>query len=342
MKYFLSYLIPATVVVSFLSNEWLTFLPLVVSFGVLPLVEFLLGKDNTNLNEEEVQQAQKSVLYDVVIYSTVFIHFGLLIWFLFMVKNNEVSAVTLTGRTVAMGLMCGVYGINVAHELGHRVSKSGQFVSKCLLTSSLYLHFFIEHNRGHHRNVGTPEDAATARYGESLYFFWIRTIYGSWKNSWKIIEKERSRKKLKVWSFQNEMLQYQLVQVLLLLIIFLVFGWQALILFFGAAVLGILLLETVNYVEHYGLIRKKVNEFRYEDVTPVHSWNSDYIIGRLVLFELTRHSDHHTTPNKHYQLLDSTEDSSDLPAGYPAMMLLAMVPPLWFRVMNKLARKATA
>ena len=138
------------------------------------------------------------------------------------------------------------------------------------------------------------------------------------------------------------MLQYQLVQVLLLLLIFLVFGWQALILFFGAAVLGILLLETVNYVEHYGLIRKKVNEFRYEDVTPVHSWNSDYIIGRLVLFELTRHSDHHTTPNKHYQLLDTTKDASDLPAGYPAMMLLAMVPPLWFRVMNKLARKATA
>lgn len=334
MRYITSYIIPITVVFAFLSEGWLTFVPLIFSFGLLPLLEFILGKNEKNLSPEESEKAEKNRGYDFIIYSTVFIHFTLLIWFLFLVKKEEMSTATAVGRTIAMGLMCGVYGINVAHELGHRVRGYERMMSKALLTTSLYLHFYIEHNRGHHRNVGTPEDPATARYGETLYAFWVRTIIGSWRHAWEIVAKERKRKKKTEYSFGNEMLQYQLLQIAFLLAVFFVFGWKALLLYWAAAIFGILLLETVNYVEHYGLMRGRLNEFRYEDVTPTHSWNSDYAIGRLVLFELTRHSDHHTTPHKHYQLLDTTPDASELPAGYPAMMLLAMVPPLWFKVMN--------
>lgn len=334
MRYITSYLIPATVAIAFLKEEWWTFLPLIFSFGFLPLLEFILGKNEKNLSENESEKAANSLIYDAVIYSTFFIHLFMAVWFLFILKNQEMTTTTTVGRTIAMGLMCGVYGINVAHELGHRVKGFEKMMSKILLTTSLYLHFYIEHNRGHHRNVGTPEDPATARFGETVYAFWLRTMVGSWMHAWEIVAKERKRKKKTEYSFGNEMLQYQLIQILLLAAIGIFFGWKALLCYWCAAIFGILLLETVNYVEHYGLMRNKLNEFRYEDVTPVHSWNSDYAIGRLVLFELTRHSDHHTTPSKHYQLLDTTEDASELPAGYPAMMLLALIPPLWFKTMN--------
>lgn len=233
-----------------------------------------------------------------------------------------------------MGIMCGVFGINIAHELGHRNSTGEKILSKIMLCTSLYMHFYIEHNRGHHRNVGTKEDPATALKNESVYTFWMRSLPLSFLSAWNIVKKERSRKKLKTWSLGNEMIQYLLVEFLLCAVIGFYFGMNAMFFFLIAAFIGMLLLETVNYIEHYGLYRKKVSEFRYEDVEPKHSWNSDYIIGRIFLFELTRHSDHHWEPSKHYQLLDSMPKASQLPAGYPAMMLLSLVPPMWFRVMN--------
>lgn len=336
MKYFAAFILPFTVVISFTCHGAWTFLPLIFAFGIIPTAEYFIGVDETNLSEVERELKEKNPLYDSIIYGTVIFHLSAMIYYLQMITQaEEMPTIDVIGRTVAMGLMCGVYGINVAHELGHRTNKFDQFVSKILLTSSLYLHFFIEHNRGHHRNVGTPEDAATARKGETVYYFWCRTVVGSYINSWRIVEKERTRKKLNVWSLGNEMLQFQFIQVVVLMSIYFIFGIYSLFGFIATAVLGIILLETVNYIEHYGLARKKINDFRYEEVTPIHSWNSDYVLGRLVLFELTRHSDHHTTPSKHYQLLDSPEGASTLPAGYPAMIILALIPPLWFSVMDK-------
>jgi alkane 1-monooxygenase len=233
-----------------------------------------------------------------------------------------------------MGMICGVLGINVAHELGHRPKPIERFMAKLLLATSLYMHFYIEHNKGHHRNVGTSADGATARRNESLYAFWFRTIIRSFRSAWQITEKELRRKKQNVWSLKNEILVMLIVQALLCAIIVVVFSLFTLLCFLAAAFMGILLLETVNYIEHYGLYRNKVNEFRYEDVEPEHSWNSDHVLGRLVLFELTRHSDHHYEPAKHYQLLNSMKGASQLPAGYPAMMLLSLFPPMWFLVMN--------
>ena len=230
--------------------------------------------------------------------------------------------------------MCGVFAINVAHELGHHTQQFDQVVARILLATSLYMHFFIEHNKGHHRSVGTADDADTARMREGVYFFWIRSILQGYRISWDIVAKERRRKNQTVWSVLSEWFIYWWIQISLFLAVAIMFSPATCVAALCAAGIGILLLETVNYIEHYGLARKKVTNFRYENVEPWHSWNSDHALGRAVLFELSRHSDHHWKPSKPYQVLDTMKDAAMLPAGYPAMMLLSLFPPIWFRVMN--------
>jgi alkane 1-monooxygenase len=333
LRYLMAYSLPVTVAISFLSEGWLSFLPLLYGFGVIPLLDQVIGPKPSNMSSEEHNSASHNRLYDAIIYMALPVQLIMLCWFLWEVQHPMATS-DLVGRITAMGMMCGVLGINVAHELGHRPKSYERAMAKTLLATSLYMHFYIEHNKGHHRNVGTSVDGATARRHESLYAFWVRTIVQSFRSAWQITSKELSRGKKQVWSLHNEMLRMLFIQVALCFAIGFIFSWMVLACFVGAALMGILLLETVNYIEHYGLYRNKVNEFRYENVEPRHSWNSDHVLGRVVLFELTRHSDHHFEPAKHYQLLDSMKDASQLPAGYPAMMLLSMFPPVWFRVMN--------
>jgi alkane 1-monooxygenase len=333
LRYLMAYSLPVTVVISFMSTGWLCFLPLIYGFGIIPLVDQAIGTKAGNLSEEQHKSDAENGAYDVIIYLSLPVQLCMLVWFLFETQQPMATS-DLVGRITSMGMMCGVLGINVAHELGHRPKFSERFMAKMMLATSLYMHFYIEHNKGHHRNVGTAADGATARRNESVYAFWLRTIVRSFRSAWQITQKELRRKKQNVWSLKNEMLVMLLVQALLCLIIAITFSGFTLLCFLGAAAMGILLLETVNYIEHYGLYRNKLNEFRYEDVEPEHSWNSDHALGRLVLFELTRHSDHHYEPSKHYQLLDSMKGASQLPAGYPAMMLLSLFPPLWFGIMN--------
>jgi len=231
-------------------------------------------------------------------------------------------------------VMLGGIGINVAHELGHRQTRHEQFMAKALLLPSAYMHFFIEHNRGHHKNVSTHEDPASSRFNETLYHFWVRSVVFSFVSAWNLEKKRLQRAKAPVWSLKNEMIRFQLIQLIFWAIILLTFGWQATLLYTVAAIIGFLMLETVNYIEHYGLARKKVSENRYERVEPVHSWNSNHVVGRIMLFELSRHSDHHFKPAKKYQILEHHDHSPQMPTGYPGMMLLSAVPPLWFHVMN--------
>lgn len=334
-KYAAVFLLPLVTWISFYLDGWFSFIPLIFAFGIIPFADFIAGENPHNLSEAEKELAATDVVYDWLVYATVPIQVITLIVFFHEIHAEQNQLHELVGKTLGMGIMCGVTGINVAHELGHRTTVHERFLAKILLSTSLFLHFYIEHNRGHHRNVGTPQDPASARKNESIYRFWLRVFPGSFLSAWNIVRKERERKKLKVWSPGNEMISYVLIEVAISLSVFFIFGTVTLLCFLFAALIGMLLLETVNYIEHYGLVRKRVNEFRYEDVAPVHSWNSDFLIGRLVLFELTRHSDHHYEPSKHYQLLESMNGASQLPAGYPAMMLLALFPPLWFRIMNR-------
>lgn len=227
---------------------------------------------------------------------------------------------TWAGHVVAMGISMGVLGINIAHEMGHRKEKFYQHFGQLLLGTSLYMHFYIEHNKGHHRFVSTPEDPASARRGENVYVFICRSIWGQWKSAWKLDPKM--------------MKKFISLEVLLLGVIWGVFGVHTFFSFVLASFIGIFLLENVNYIEHYGLARAVNPSGRFEKVTPVHSWNSDHFFSRGVLFNLSRHSDHHAYANRPFPLLEHHDESPQLPTGYPGMMLLALFPLAWFKVMN--------
>jgi len=240
-----------------------------------------------------------------------------------------------------MGILCGVFGINVAHELGHRVTTNEKIMAKLLLLTSLYMHFYIEHNKGHHKRVATHDDPASARYGESIFQFYVRSIIGSYISAWEISNRELKKKGKHWFHLQNEILLFHVVQLAFLLLIFLLFGGATTLAFIGAAIVGICLLEAVNYIEHYGLSRKEIAPGKFERPLPAHSWNSNHPIGRIMLFELSRHSDHHYLASRKYQVLRHHEDAPQMPTGYPGMMVLAHVPPLWFYVMHKKINKAT-
>ena len=317
----------------YIGGNWSFFLP-VYAFLFIPFVELFTNGNSENLSKMSESIFKKSRFFDAVIYSIVPIQWMLLFYYLYTVSYVSTSNYELFGMTVSMGISCGVLGINVAHELGHRSTKHEQFMSKVLLLSSFYMHFFIEHNRGHHSKVATMEDPASSRRNEIVYFFWIRSIVNGYLSAWKL-EKFRLQKMSKsIFSLNNEMLIFQLIQLLLLLIIYFIFSLKAVLLFLSVAALGILLLETVNYIEHYGLRRKHDGQ-TYKKVMPVHSWNSNHPIGRILLFELSRHSDHHYKSNRKYQILRSFDNSPQMPTGYPGMILLSLIPPLWFLVMNK-------
>lgn len=332
LKYVLPLLVYLGAWRSFHSTGFIVWLPVLFSFILIPLLELLVPPDMHNLEAAEEALAKGRKVYDWLLYLVLPLQYAALMLFLTSMQDVYLSPLDRAGRIMVMGLLCGIFGINVGHELGHRTNRLEQFIARSLLLTSLYMHFFIEHNRGHHKDVGTPEDPSSAPYGQSLYAFWIRSISGVYRKAWKIAGEEL-KKKNKPW-WQHEMLRYQLIELLFCVSIGLYFGWDILGYFLISALTGILLLETVNYIEHYGL-RRKPTEQGYERTQSAHSWNSNHVIGRLMLFELTRHSDHHYYASRKYQLLRHHEASPQLPTGYPGSMLLAMVPPLWFYIMNK-------
>ncbi|MBL7701727.1 MAG: alkane 1-monooxygenase [Ferruginibacter sp.] len=335
----LKYLSPLTIYIlawlAFTGNGWLTWLPMLYAWVLMPVLELFISPDTKNLSAAEEEIVKKDRVYDYLLYAVVVFQFSALYIFLTAMQTTGLPWWQVTGRIFSMGLLCGTFGINVAHELGHRVNKYEQVFAKALLLTSLYMHFFIEHNKGHHKNVATPHDPSSARYNEPVFTFYFRTVIFSYLSAWKIANDEMKKHNLPALHWKNEMLQAQVIQLLFVTAIFLIFSWQVTLYFLAAATIGFLLLETVNYIEHYGLQRKQKPDGNYERAMPQHSWNSNHILGRLMLFELSRHSDHHYLASKKYQVLQHHDDAPQLPTGYPGSMILAMVPPLWFYVMNK-------
>lgn len=335
LKYVTPLVVFALVVLSFTQTGWLTFLPVLYSFGIIPLLELWLRPDASNLDEASEEVIRRDPSYDYILYGFVFLQWAALLYFLSSIGEFRSDPLTLVGRILTMGLLCGTFGINIGHELGHRSSHWEQLLAKLSLLTSLYMHFFIEHNKGHHKNVATHDDPGSARRGESVYFFWTRAVIHCYRNAWQIASREMRQKKRFVFSISNEMLQMQLIQAALIVAMAAWQGWFVLLCFLFAALIGILMLETVNYIEHYGLQRKSLGNGKFERPMPVHSWNSNHIMGRMMLFELSRHSDHHYHASRKYPLLRHYEEAPQMPTGYPGMMLLSLVPPLWFLVMHK-------
>lgn len=335
IKYLVAYLLPLSAVLALLLKGPWAWSTVALSFGILPLFELWMPQSVANTPPEQEEARSRRLLFDGLLYLNFPFLFGLVFWYLYAIQHQTLSAAEWAGLTLSMGIVVGAIGINVAHELGHRTRRYEQRMAKMMLLTALYQHFFIEHNRGHHKNVATDLDPASARYGEWVFSFWIRSIRGGWQNAWRLERERLDRAGLPFWSRHNEMVQFQAAQLLWLVAIAVGWGWKALLGAVLIALIGILLLETINYIEHYGLRRRMLPSGRPEPVTPAHSWNSNHEMGRIFLYELTRHSDHHYKATRKYQILRHLDESPQLPFGYPTSVLLALAPPLWFRVMNR-------
>ena len=318
---------------SFTQRGVLTYSAFLYAYAMIPLIEFFLKNDERNFSEFEESLAKKNIAYDLILYISVGLHLVLLCIFLFSLEDASLQIYEVVGRVLSMGLVT-TFAINLAHELGHRQTWGEQFLSKLMLLTTLMMHFFIEHNRGHHKNVATFEDPSTARKGETVYAFWFRAILNEYLSAWRLEKKRLEVIKQSNFSLQNEMVQFQIIQVLFVGLIYYLFGGFILLAFLFNAAIAYVSFETVQYLEHYGLQRKKNEKGRHERVKAHHSWNSNHVFGRLMMFNLSRHSDHHYKAHKKYQVLNHHDDAPQLPTGYPGMMILSLIPPLWFYIMN--------
>lgn len=334
VKYLLAYTIPLSCWAALNLKGWFSYTTVVYAFGLIPMLELVFSSKESSYSDEQKEQRLVNVLFDLLLYLNIPLVFATLFYGLYTLLSFNLEVYEQIGIVFSVGIVLGTNGINVAHELGHRLSKSEQFLAKVLLMPSLYMHFFIEHNLGHHKNVGTPEDPATAKKDQSVYGFWMTSIIGQWISAYKIQKQQLAINGQRFWSLQNELLVFVVVQAFYVYAVYIWFGVLGAAYALAFALVAVLLLETINYIEHYGLVRE-LKASRYERVTPAHSWNSNHVIGRMVLYELTRHSDHHHRASKKYQVLESIEESPQLPFGYTTSMVIAMVPPVWFALMNK-------
>ena len=307
----------------------------IVVYGLIPSLDLVIGDDASNAPEEALAWLEQDRYYRWVTYLFLPIQFAA--WFTgfwLITRHGGLGVVDSLGVAVTLAMLNGI-AINTAHELGHKKEHLERWFARIALAPCGYGHFFIEHNRGHHVRVSTPEDPASSRLGESFWRFWPRTVAGSVRNGWRLERTRLRRMEKSVWSLRNDVLNAWAMSVALWAVTFVLFGlgvWPYLLL---QAVLAFSLLEAVNYLEHYGLRRATLPNGRFERVSPRHSWNSNHLTTNLFLYHLQRHSDHHANPTRRYQSLRHFDESPQLPAGYAAMVLLAYFPPLWRRVMDK-------
>jgi alkane 1-monooxygenase len=314
--------------------EWTLLLPLIVTYFVIPIIDWLFGSDENNPPEEIVPQLEEDKYYRLLTYFTVPMHFIVLIAMAWFVGTHSLSAWAVVGLALIAGGYSG-FGINTAHEMGHKKPKFEKLLAKIVLAVPAYGHFCIEHNRGHHTYVATTEDPASSRMGESIYQFVLREIPGSFNRGWQQ-EAERLNKLGKSsWSIDNDILQSFAISLVLQGTLIALFGWVMIPFLLIHNVWAWFQLTSANYIEHYGLLREKLPNGRYERCQPHHSWNANYIFSNIALFHLERHSDHHANPTRRYQSLRNFDDIPQLPNGYYGMYLVAYIPWLWYKIMDK-------
>ncbi len=334
-------LMPACLVAGVYLGGWYNFSALVFSFVMIPAIDQLIGLDTSNVSPQEEKKVSEVFYYRFVTYLWTYLQVGLLGWAAYIVAQGYLQTPTeWLGFTLSCGVITGGVGITVAHELGHKKSKLEQLYSQLLLMTVCYMHFFIEHNRGHHVQVATEADPATARKGEGFYRFWIRSVFDGYRHAWHLERQSLQRKGFSVFHWRNQMIWFTILPLVFcgLLVAFFASTAVAAIaiisFFFAQSIIAFTLLELVNYIEHYGILRRKLPSGEYERVNPMHSWNASHLISNFFLFQLQRHSDHHAYAHKRYQVLKHYDESPQLPYGYPTMILLALLPPVWFRFMH--------
>ncbi|MDX9842599.1 MAG: alkane 1-monooxygenase [Aquabacterium sp.] len=315
-------------------SVWALWFVVILVHAIIPALDWLFGEDAANPPEAALAGLVQDRYYSWVLYAFVPLQLAATVGGAWLAATGDLPWHHLLGLAISVGMVNGV-AINTAHELGHKKGKLDRWLARISLAPTFYGHFYVEHNRGHHKNVSTPADPASSRMGETFWAFWPRTVVGSLRSAWHLEAERLARSGKGVWSLSNENLQSWAMSVVLWGSVLTVFGWVALPFLLIQAVYGFSLLEVVNYLEHYGLLRRRLPDGRVERCLPEHSWNSNHMVTNLFLYHLQRHSDHHANPTRHYQALRHFEESPQLPAGYAAMILLAYFPPLWFAVMDK-------
>jgi len=310
-----------------ISPSW-SLSPFVWVFILVPIIDIMLpylNKKDEELNENLLHSFSIIIVLPCILF--------LIIYGLMIVSDTTMNFITIAALGAAVGMSGGSIGITTAHELIHRQSKFMRSLGVILLILCLYGHFRIEHVYGHHRNVATKEDPATARKGENFYFYFIRCVINSVISSWNIEKDILKKKNSNIYSLKNRMLHYFFLEFLFLCLAFYFTGINGLIFIFFHALVSITLLELVNYIQHYGLTRKKENG-KYERFSDHHSWNSRHISANWSTFNLGLHNEHHKSAGKHYPLLSQEEKILEMPSNYSIMLIMALIPPLWFYVMN--------
>lgn len=304
-----------------------------IIFSLIPFVDYFIT-DASNPSQKEMIPLRQDPFFRAIVLAYLPIQMAVLILSLFLQQNVSLQAYEWFGFALSTGFVTGGIGITVAHELMHKNGKREHFSSKALLTMVCYGHFFIEHVKGHHVRVATPEDPATARFGETIYQFLPRTIKGSFQSAWALEKKRLQRQGLSNGHRRNQFYWILGLPIAILIGLYTLMGLQACFFFLLQSITAVITLEIVNYIEHYGLQRKKLADGHYEKVSHLHSWDAHHWLSNMVLFHLQRHSDHHAHGGKPYQTLKHIPESPQMPSGYLGMIALALIPPLWRRVMD--------
>lgn len=312
---------------------WQLWMAPVFTHLVIPALDAIFGEDYSNPPEAAVVHLENDAFYRWLVWAYVPFQWLATLLGAWLAATHPMTWVAWLGLVLTVGSINGI-GIATAHELGHKHERFDRWLAKVALAPTFYGHFFVEHNRGHHRRVATPEDPTSARMGESFWAFLPRTVWGGLVSAWAL---ERSRLKAQqrsVWSWHNDNIRAWCVSLALAAGVALWLGWPALGFLLVQGLYGASLLEVVNYVEHYGLLRQKDANGHYERCRPEHSWNSNHLVGNLLLYHLQRHSDHHAHPARRYQALRHFSQAPQLPAGYAGMISAAYLPWLWFALMD--------
>lgn len=300
---------------------------------VMPVLDTVFGEDFSNPTEAVVEQLDKDPFYRVLVWAYVPLQLAGTVYGAWLAATHAMPWYAWLGLVLTVGAINGV-GFANSHELGHKKEALDRWLSKIALAPALYGHFYVEHNRGHHKRVATPEDPASSRMGESFWAFLPRTVWGSLRSAWELEADRLQRQSKSVWNLDNDNLQAWALSLLLYGGLVAWLGWGVLAFLLAQAVYAASMLEVVNYIEHYGLLREKNANGRYVRCEPEHSWNSNHIVGNIILYQLQRHSDHHAHPARRYQALRHFAQAPQLPSGYAGMVTAAYFPPLWFAMMN--------
>ncbi len=334
LPHLLAYVGPVLLVLAVLRGGIWTFLPVAFIFGLLPVLDDRVGRSDAN--PPVLSRGPRSV-FDLVLWLFVPVQTAAIALVLVRLTRGDVPAsfIETIGLTLSMGVISGSGGIVIAHELMHRPSAFPRALAEILMTQASYAHFCVEHVHGHHRHVATPRDPASSFRGESVFAFLPRSILGGALSAWRI-ESARVARAGAAWTLRDRRLRMPLETALVYVALAVVFGVKGAALFLAQSAVAVALLEVINYLEHYGLTRRELAPRRYERVGPEHSWNSSHRVSNLYLFNLARHSDHHYLASSPYEALRHWDEreAPQLPSGYAAMVLVALVPPLWFRIMN--------